>query len=327
MRKIVLSLLITALFVSCGDTGKMILPRSAGSFNKVLVVSKGGLWQGEVGDEIRNSFSKLLVGLPQPEKTLSLAQIGPNGFNTMMKKNRSIMITEVSDEENLTTVYNKYATPQTVVYVSAKDKESLRLMIEKNHKKIIKIFKDSDIRLLQNVFAKKRLDDSQYKTFQNLKISLTIPEEFRTVDDTGDFLWLRQHLSSGIARGAGSNNILVYSLPLDGKTETPDNIIAMRDAIGEKYIPGSREGMHMITEAAYTPLTVETKLKGLKTFETRGKWEMKNNFMAGPFLNYAMVDKKNNRLLVVEGFTYAPSVNKREFVFELEAIAKSINFN
>jgi len=327
MRKIVLSLLITTLFISCGDKGKMILPRSAGSFNKVLVVSKGSLWQGEVGDEIRNSFSELLVGLPQPEKTLSLAQVGPNGFNTMMKNSRNIMVIEVSDEENFTTLYNKYATPQTVVYISAKDKEGLRLMIEKNHKKIIKTFKDSDIRLLQNVFAKKRLDDSQYKTFQNLKISLTIPEEFRTVDDTGDFLWLRQHLSSGIARGAGSNNILVYSLPLDDKTETSDNIIAMRDAIGEKYIPGSREGMYMITEAAYTPFTLETKLKGLKTFETRGTWEMKNNFMAGPFLNYAMVDKKNNRLLVVEGFTYAPSVNKREFVFELEAIAKSINFN
>ena len=49
--------------------------------------------------------------------------------------------------------------------------------------------------------------------------------------------------------------------------------------------------------------------------------------MAGPFLNYAILDKKNNRLLVVEGFTYAPSVNKREFIFELEAIAKSLKIN
>ena len=327
MKKIVLSLLTIILFASCEDNGKLILPRSSGSFNKVLVVSKGNLWQGEVGDEIRNSFSELLVGLPQPEKTLSLAQVAPNGFSKMMKSSRNIMIIEVSDKESFTTLYNKYATPQTVVYVSAKTTEELRLKVEKHHDDIIKTFKDSDIRILQNVFAKKRVDDSKYKTFQNLNISLTIPEEFRTVDDTGDFLWLRQHLRSGIARGAGSNNILVYSLPLDNKTEASDNIIAMRDAIGEKHIPGSQEGMYMITEAAYTPFTVETKLKGLKTYETRGKWEMKNNFMAGPFLNYAMVDKKNNRLLVVEGFTYAPSVNKREFVFELEAIAKSINLN
>jgi hypothetical protein len=106
-----------------------------------------------------------------------------------------------------------------------------------------------------------------------------------------------------------------------------NNIISMRDQIGEKYIPGSKQGMYMITEAAYTPRTIKTEILGNDAFETRGKWEVKNDFMAGPFLNYAIIDKKNNRLLVVEGFTYAPSVNKREFLFELEAIAKSLKIN
>ena len=41
----------------------------------------------------------------------------------------------------------------------------------------------------------------------------------------------------------------------------------------------------------------------------------------------SIIDQKNDRLLVVEGFTYAPSVNKREFLFELEAIAKSLRIN
>jgi hypothetical protein len=138
---------------------------------------------------------------------------------------------------------------------------------------------------------------------------------------------LRQHLKSGIARGAGNNNIIVYSLPLNDKTISQENIIPMRDKIGEKYIPGSKEGMYMITEAAYTPRTVKTKFLENHAFETRGKWEVKNDFMAGPFLNYAIIDEKNERLLVVEGFTYAPSVNKREFLFELEAIAKSLVIN
>jgi hypothetical protein len=65
-------------------------------------------------------------------------------------------------------------------------------------------------------------------------------------------------------------------------------------------------------------------MDGKKAYETRGKWEVKNDFMAGPFLNYTIVDEKKNRLIIVEGFTYAPSVNKKAFLFELEAIAKSI---
>jgi hypothetical protein len=80
----------------------------------------------------------------------------------------------------------------------------------------------------------------------------------------------------------------------------------------------------MTTEKAYTPQTLETVVDGKKAFETRGKWEVKNDFMAGPFVSYFVVDKKHNRIVVFEGLTYAPSVNKRASLFELEAIAKSM---
>ena len=194
-------------------------------------------------------------------------------------------------------------------------------------KEITQTFKDSDIRVMQSNFASKRVDDSMYETLRNLKISLTIPDEFRTVVDTGEFLWVRQHLQSGIARGAGNNNLIIYALPLNDQTKQADNITAMRDTIGKKYLPGAKLGMYMITEAAYTPSTVNVEILGNKAFETRGKWEIKNDFMAGPFVNYAIIDEKKDRLLVVEGFTYAPSVNKREFLFELEAIAKSLKID
>ena len=131
---------------------------------------------------------------------------------------------------------------------------------------------------------------------------------------------------TGIAQGDGVNNILVYSVPLTDEfdLDARNNIIIHRNNIGKKHIPGSKEGMYMITEAAFTPITLDANVASKKAYETRGKWEMKNDFMAGPFLNYTVVDKENNRLIVVEGFTYAPSVNKRDFVFELEAIAKSL---
>ena len=326
MKKIITIIFSICVFASCTDSG-VVLPRSVGAFNKVTVVAKNSIWLGKPGDQIKASFGELQVGLPQPESTLSVGHIAPNGFSSMMKSNRNILILEIKDQESFINTKNKYSRPQTLVYVSAKSEDELANVLKKNMKSIIKTFKDSDIQVLQNVFAKKRVNDSLYNTLKKLNISLTIPKEFRTVDDTGDFLWLRQHLTSGIARGAGNNNILVYSLPLSEKTRSVNNIISMRDMIGEKYIPGSRDGMYMITEAAYTPLTDSIKILGNHAYETRGKWEVKNDFMAGPFLNYAIIDEKNNRLLVVEGFTYAPSVNKREFLFELEAIAKSLVIN
>jgi len=46
--------------------------------------------------------------------------------------------------------------------------------------------------------------------------------------------------------------------------------------------------------------------------------------MAGPFLNYIIQDTLNQRNIVLEGFVFSPSSKKREMVFELEAIFKSL---
>ena len=62
-------------------------------------------------------------------------------------------------------------------------------------------------------------------------------------------------------------------------------------------------------------------------YETKGTWDLKNDFMSGPYINYAFMDKKNNRILVVEGFCYAPSKEKRDLMLELESIIKTIQFS
>jgi hypothetical protein len=324
MKKVLYTVLIILLISSCVGNDKVILRSAVGKINKVMVVTKSSNWLGGIGKEIRNTFGELIVGLPQPEPKMSVSQVAPNGFSSMMKAGRSILVLEESDKENFSVKYNVYAQPQTLIYISAKDENGLIAQFKKYKTTILNAFRDADLKAVQKTFSKSKVDDTKYKTLQNLGISLTIHDKFRTVDDTGDFLWLRHHLTSGIAK-TGSNNILVYAIPLQEESKVAENIIAVRDSIGKRHIPGSdEETMYMITEEAYTPFTFDTKVAGRKAYETRGKWEVKNDFMAGPFLNYTIFDKKKNRLIVFEGFTYAPSVNKREFIFELEAIAKSM---
>lgn len=327
MKKFIFLITFSFSLFSCGGNDAIVLQNSIGNDNRLLVVTNGSNWVGDVGVELKNFLSEPIFGLPQPEPQLTLSQVAPIGFTKMMRMSRNILVLEEGGEPDFNITTNKYSQPQTIVYIAAKDKKGLLEQVKKYNTTILNTFKSSDIKAIQNRFFSQKLDDTAYKTFQNFNISMTIPEEFKTVDDTGAFLWLRDHLKSGIARGAGSNNILVYTLPLSYENKIIDNIASIRDSIGKTHIPGSKEDMHMITEAAFTPKTTMTTVRDLKTFETRGKWEVKNDFMAGPFVNFMMVDKKNNRLIVVEGFTYAPSVNKRDFLFELEAIAKSIQIH
>ena len=75
-----------------------------------------------------------------------------------------------------------------------------------------------------------------------------------------------------------------------------------------------------ITEDAYAPYLFKTTIDGRPAYETKGTWEVKDALMGGPFINYAVKDEKNNRYLILEGFTYAPAVAKRDLQFELESI-------
>jgi hypothetical protein len=80
----------------------------------------------------------------------------------------------------------------------------------------------------------------------------------------------------------------------------------------------------MITEEGYAPYLFKIKLDGKETFETKGTWELKNDFMSGPFINYTIEDKGHDRILVLEGFCYSPSKEERDLMHELESIIKSI---
>jgi hypothetical protein len=135
-------------------------------------------------------------------------------------------------------------------------------------------------------------------------------------------MWIRKETHSGNA------SLMIYEVPiaqLHNENEVIQNIVAMRDTIG-KNIEGTLPNTFMVTEAAYAPYFFEIYLTGIKTYETKGTWELKNDYMGGPFINYAILDEANNRFLVIEGFCYNPSSSKRDLMFELEAIIKSVAF-
>ena len=80
----------------------------------------------------------------------------------------------------------------------------------------------------------------------------------------------------------------------------------------------------MISERAYLPYYYKTKVNNLDAILTKGTWEVQNDFMAGPFVNYIVKDTQNNRYLVLEGFAFAPTESKRNYMFELNTIITTL---
>jgi len=319
MRTILISAFIFITLLSCNDkNNEIILQESAGRINHIILVIENDLWKGVVGDSIRDIIASPILGLPQEETQFSISQVPPKTFNRIFQKNRNILLIGISKKEGYSIKKDIFARPQITLNILGKDTNSLLKLIQEHKEDIISVFKDSDLKVYQKKITKKHHNIDSIKTLKKLGIQLKFPKTYALVDDTSDFLWFRQDIPKG------SMNIIAYALPLPNKDSIVNNISEARNIIGEKYIPGEIDSTYMITEVAYTPFTKETTVNGKMAYETRGKWEVKGDFMAGPFLNYTVVDEKNNRLIVVEGFTFAPSIKKRDYMFELEAILKTL---
>jgi hypothetical protein len=293
----------------------------------VLFVIDNSNWEGAIGDKLKEIVTTPVVGLPQEENQFSITHVPTNSFGKMFKASRNILIVEFDTINAVQTKRNLYAKPQQVIRVTGTSEEEIVQTLETYKNALIATFKKSDIENIQAKLKEKSHPKDHYKTLQNLGIQLSIPNFFRLVEDTGDFLWLRQYLSGGIAKGDGRSNILVYAVPMPvHKNSLTTSITKMRDSIGKIHLPGSKEGMYMVTEKAFQPRVFQTKIADRTTYKTLGKWELLNDFMAGPFVNFVIEDAQNNRWIVLEGFTYAPSVAKRDYMFELEAILRTIAF-
>ena len=104
-------------------------------------------------------------------------------------------------------------------------------------------------------------------------------------------------------------DFMFYDVPLstirNGDSAIVD-IVRLRDSISKYKIPGE-DGIVMSTEDAYVPALFETSIDGYMAYETRGMWEIKGEYMAGPFINYAIRDEANDRqLLAPERQKHAP---------------------
>lgn len=314
--------IILLLFVVLGCQNRSSTPlikSSNGNINTISVVMPDLLWETEVGDAVRAAFAFPAEGLPQKEPLYDLKQIPPEVFTGFTRLSRMILWVGFGDEVVIRTDKNRYARPQQMAVLSAPDKETLIEMLLSQSSGIIKSFKKGELAERQRRTLKSTLNQNALK--YRFGIDLTIPSAYKVFKEENNTVWFQREIRKGHV------NLIVYELPRTVKLdfEQPlEDIIRIRDSFGRAFIPGRLAKTHLITEAAYEPYVYETSVDGIRAIETRGTWEVKGDFMAGPFLQFLLDDKKNNRYLVMEGFVFAPTVAKRDYVFETEAIMQSM---
>jgi hypothetical protein len=315
-----LTVLLTSLLVGCNNSksAKIVLTDSSGNINNISVIVENQMWENSVGEALRKSLAAPVDGLPQEEPLFSLNQMPPEAFSGFVRKNRLFVKIENNKAANFKIYKNPFAQPQTGVLIAGQNSEEIINQINKYSDSIVKILKITEIKEKQRRINKSLKDDTSLQ--KKFGVSLRFPTAYRYAIENEDFFWIRKDIPRG------NIEIMIYQVPLsviDSDTNVVSNIIKMRDSIGKAHIPGPVNGSYMITEEAYAPYLFDSEIDGKFAYETKGTWEVKNAFMAGPFINYAVRDVANNRYIILEGFAFSPASAKRDNMFELEAILKS----
>ena len=306
---IILFFLITAL--SCSDNQQKLLPASSGNINNISVVTNDELWEGAVGEVIRENFGRPIYGLPQIEPIFSLSHIPSKVFSGFATKSRTILKIDISENEGVFNFKNTYASPQRIIQITANSPDKIIEIINENLNSIYSTMYFNEIQEKQRRISKNLNKTQAIK--KNTGVSLKFPSAYRVAKADTNFVWIRRDIETG------SVNLFIHRQT----NLTEQSIIEKRDSISKIYIPGPVENTYMSTDLIYTPNTQQINVGGKQLFETRGLWEIEDQFMAGPFLNF-QIKLGDDDFIMLDGFVYSPGSTKREYIFELEAIMRSL---
>lgn len=276
------------------------------------------MWEGEVGQVVREVYAYPAEGLPQEEPLFDLNQIPPEVFSGFARSGRNVMWVGLSAQTQIRMDKDYYARPQTLAVFSAPHKDALIESLISQASTVIERFKAQDRQERLRRIKKSTFD--QHGLESQFGLHMTMPSSYRVVKRESQALWLQRETQKGHI------NLLVYTTQYDPEIIATNNLskaVNLRDSIGKAFVPGRLPNTYMITEAAYEPYVYRTQFGDKSALEIRGTWEVKGDFMAGPFLQYIVADKEKDQNLVMEGFVFAPSAAKRDYVFEAETILRS----
>jgi hypothetical protein len=311
---------------SCKNSGRALLPNVAGKAGEILVVLEKGYWDTNLGNGVRDVLARPFEYLPQREPTYSLVNISPGTFTDMFKYHRNILIFNIDPAvQKQGVVYRNdvWAHPQCVIQINASNADSAAVVFAKNGEIITSTFEQAERnRIIANdiQYEEKSLSP---EVEQMVGGKLHFPFGYELKKKTSNFLWFedeRQYTLQGV---------FVYKYPVvpnDTTVFDVKNIVAKRNEFLKDNVPGMFDNTYMTTSEYITPGVKYIKYHGREFVETRGLWEVYNDYMGGPFVSHSFYSQDGKEIIVLEAWVYAAKYDKRQYLRQTESILYSFSW-
>jgi hypothetical protein len=320
VHKLIVFLACLFLFISCNKRFT-VEKYATGKAGEVLLI----LDNKHSSDFVMNYIEEVLTH-PQPalnqiEPMFDVFRLETKDFNMHFQRHRNILHFDIrSDFLGNTLIFeeNVWAKPQLHIYFKGNSMDSLLLLFKKNETEIISRLYENDLRRVisyasdnYDAYIEKRIKDK-------FGIEITVSNAYKIAKEEEDFMWLRNKTARN------DRFIMIYKT--NGDDLSREGLIAARNEKTKAYIPGAVLNAYpIVAEIEPFPLYNDNVTIGTKTgAELRGLWETVGDKMGGPFYHFSFTNSSSNQTISVDGFVYAPTENKRNYLREVEAIVKTM---
>ncbi|TDO03752.1 DUF4837 family protein [Sunxiuqinia elliptica] len=306
---------------ACNDQTNM-RKKITGKAGELVVVVPDPTWEGATGKSFREIMAQPQLGLPQDEPIFDLINVPPSAFKEIFRTSRNIVRIKISTTIDTSEVkFRKdiWAWPQAVVDINASSTEEFNQLLKKNSDRIVAFMLKAERDRLQMNYRNYHDKAAKNIIKDKFNIQLNVPPGFKVTKQEKDFVWVRYE-TPDISQG-----IMIHSFPYQSdSTFTQQFLLNKRDSILKANVAGPAEGSYMTTERQLPPVFNVFQFKKNYASEMRGLWRVEGDFMGGPYINLTVLDAANNRIVMLDGYVYAPRFDKRNLLRQVEAMMYSL---
>ena len=332
-------LLMPGLMSSCSNSTKegKALHASIGQPSEVLLVLDKEVMASEVKDTLKAILECDVPGLTQSESYFRVSRVPYSIYKGEMLKMHSKLMVRIDDQQakdkrdgeaqggvvgcQLKVAYDVDAKPQIQLLLTAPSVTALREYLQTNAGRVRDLLCDHQL-AMQRTYLQRHHSKKVRNALKEMGLDGLLPEEIAWVKKGDGFLW-------GSSRTNEKQlNFVCYEYASDGNEMADlESLVRKRDSVMAVNIPGSMPDQWMETvwekEAPVVQLEQRTRDDRMLS-EMRGLWQMRHGAMGGPFVSYSYYDSARGKTLVVEGFVFSPSTEKRDLMRRLEAGMRTV---
>jgi len=333
---------------------RRIKPSALGVMNDIVVVADQDVWDSVVGDSIRYYFEGYYPLTPRPEPIFDLRHFAYEDIvssNAKKELRTYLIVADLDDSTSEVTKLvtddlgrerlsrntsdslfttsigrDKWATGQVLIYLFDRGLDDLAKAVVTNYNGISSKVNEHDlVQLDQQTYARGRNGglNRDFKT-RFSGVDVQIPTDFKVVKDSlhdHGFFWMRKDDKHGAV------NLALRIYDYTGPDIITKASAKLRFNQFARLISSEAQGSYGVINDRDLPiLEFDRQISDHFAREWRGIWEMEQDFMGGPFISYAIINEARQKMLVIDAIFFAPGVRKRDFMQQIDHIAKSIKW-